>query len=137
MWEGERLARAKALWDEGLSTAAVGRQLGVSKNSIAGLRKREHWEPRKSPIPQLTPQQIADRTAKMQETKRLRGPPLRAMRETAPPRSLPTLPLNRPSTCQWPIGKLFCGAATEPKQSYCLTHCKQAYSRWPPPEYAA
>ena len=43
--------RARALWERGgLSASAIGRALGVTKNAICGLKNRQGWEQRESPI---------------------------------------------------------------------------------------
>jgi len=42
-WAEETILRLRALWDEGLSTAEIGRRLGVSKNAVVGKAHRlEH-----------------------------------------------------------------------------------------------
>ena len=33
-WTDEKIERLKELWDQGLSTAEIGRELGVSKNAV-------------------------------------------------------------------------------------------------------
>jgi GcrA cell cycle regulator len=35
-WNEESIARLRAFWAEGLSTAEIGRRMGVSKNAIVG-----------------------------------------------------------------------------------------------------
>jgi GcrA cell cycle regulator len=37
-WAEETIFRLRMLWDEGLSTAEIGRRLGVSKNAVVGMR---------------------------------------------------------------------------------------------------
>ena len=39
-WAEETIVRLRALWDEGLSTAEIGRRLGVSKNAVVGKAHR-------------------------------------------------------------------------------------------------
>lgn len=43
-------ARARALYDTGLSVAAVARAMGVTKNVISGISWRDDWPGRGSPI---------------------------------------------------------------------------------------
>ena len=50
VWTGERVAELRRLWDEGLSTAEIGRRLGVSKNAVVGKAHRLGLPPRQSPI---------------------------------------------------------------------------------------
>jgi len=39
-WAEETIVRLRTLWDEGLSTAEIGRRLGVSKNAVVGKAHR-------------------------------------------------------------------------------------------------
>ena len=50
MWPDEREERLRELWDEGLSSAAIGRELGVSKNAVVGKAHRMNLPDRPSPI---------------------------------------------------------------------------------------
>ena len=49
-WNDETIARLRLLWDEGLSTAEIGRRLGVSKNAVVGKAHRMTLPARPSPI---------------------------------------------------------------------------------------
>src|SRR5690349_12210300 len=49
-WAEETIVRLRALWDEGLSTAEIGRRLGVSKNAVVGKAHRLDLPARPSPI---------------------------------------------------------------------------------------
>jgi GcrA cell cycle regulator len=49
-WTAETIARLRALWDEGHSTAEIGRRLGVSKNAVVGKAHRLDLPARPSPI---------------------------------------------------------------------------------------
>ncbi|MCH4091494.1 GcrA family cell cycle regulator [Acetobacter sp.] len=49
-WTDETIARLKALWQEGLSTAEIGRQLGITKNAVVGKAHRLGLPARPSPI---------------------------------------------------------------------------------------
>ena len=37
------IAKARKLWDAGLTTSKIGRRLGVSKNAIVGDRAPQRW----------------------------------------------------------------------------------------------
>jgi GcrA cell cycle regulator len=50
-WNEESIAKLRALWAEGLSTAAIGRRMGVSKNAVVGKAHRLNLPSRPSPIP--------------------------------------------------------------------------------------
>jgi GcrA cell cycle regulator len=49
-WTEELIARLRALWDEGHSTAEIGRVLGISKNAVVGKAHRLNLPARPSPI---------------------------------------------------------------------------------------
>jgi GcrA cell cycle regulator len=49
-WSDEIIARLRALWDDGHSTAEIGRRLGVSKNAVVGKAHRLDLPARPSPI---------------------------------------------------------------------------------------
>lgn len=49
-WSDEMIARLRGLWDEGHSTAEIGRRMGVSKNAIIGKAHRLALPGRPSPI---------------------------------------------------------------------------------------
>ena len=53
-WAEETIVRLRALWDEGLSTAEIGRRLGVSKNAVVGKAHRLDLPARPWPIKLLT-----------------------------------------------------------------------------------
>ena len=155
-WAEETIIRLRALWDEGLSTAEIGRRLGVSKNAVVGKAHRLDLPARPSPIRRdgsgSTPRRSAPR--------RLAGPTLPPLSSTAPivaasggsalmahlmpvsPRPVPAPPprvappaprYGRVVTCCWPIGEpgtrsfRFCDVASEPGKPYCSDHVKLAY----------
>ncbi|GBQ57868.1 GcrA family cell cycle regulator [Komagataeibacter swingsii] len=49
-WTEETIARLRDLWQQGLSTAEIGRQLSVTKNAVVGKAHRLGLKPRPSPI---------------------------------------------------------------------------------------
>lgn len=49
-WNDEAIARLRALWAEGHSTAEIGRRMGVSKNAVVGKAHRLNLSARPSPI---------------------------------------------------------------------------------------
>lgn len=49
-WTDEVIARLRALWAEGHSTAEIGRRIGVSKNAVVGKAHRLELSARPSPI---------------------------------------------------------------------------------------
>lgn len=49
-WSEDAMQRLRILWDEGLSTAEIGRRLGMSKNAVVGKAHRLDLPARPSPI---------------------------------------------------------------------------------------
>jgi GcrA cell cycle regulator len=49
-WTQEAIVRLRDMWDQGLSTAEIGRRMGVSKNAITGKVHRLNLPTRPSPI---------------------------------------------------------------------------------------
>jgi GcrA cell cycle regulator len=129
-WAEETIIRLRSLWDEGHSTAEIGRRLGVSKNAVVGKAHRLDLPARPSPIrrdgvPGGAPRRSAPR--------RVAGPTLPPLSSTNPfaapsgpsmlvahvatlapkpapaptPRVLPPVPrpYGRIVTCGWPIGE--------------------------------
>jgi len=152
-WNEESIARLRALWAEGLSTAEIGRRMSISKNAVVGKAHRLNLPPRPSPIRRdgvtAAPRAVLPR--------RVTGPTLPPLAATntpapqlssAPPRPAPPAPVPRvvvsrpattsfrairPQACCWPIGEpgtksfRFCdGEATQGKP-YCQQHAALAY----------
>lgn len=49
-WNEETIARLRQLWQEGHSTAEIGRRMGITKNAVVGKAHRLVLSPRPSPI---------------------------------------------------------------------------------------
>jgi GcrA cell cycle regulator len=58
-WTEGTIVRLRELWDEGHSTAEIGRRLGFSKNAIVGKAHRLDLSARPSPIRREIPEQEA------------------------------------------------------------------------------
>ncbi len=133
-WNEEIIARLRGLWSEGLSTAEIGRRMGISKNAVVGKAHRLNLPPRPSPIRRdgAAPGNAPPRSA---PPRRMTGPTLpplpavpgQAAGTTAPPPAAPVtvrpaprpaLPVSRPvavrpapfrsgrmASCCWPIGE--------------------------------
>ena len=50
IWTSELIQNLSQLWDEGHSTAEIGRRLGISKNAVVGKAHRLALTPRPSPL---------------------------------------------------------------------------------------
>jgi GcrA cell cycle regulator len=153
-WTDEAIARLRALWDEGHSTAEIGRRMQVSKNAVVGKAHRLNLPARPSPI-----RRDAAASARAATPRRVTGPtlpPLSAalVEESAPqivaapviarlpqppaPRPAPVLravpsPRGRNVACCWPIGEpgtksfRFCEAEAAGGKPYCGEHAQLAY----------
>ncbi len=155
-WAEETILRLRLLWDEGHSTAEIGRRLGVSKNAVVGKAHRLDLPARPSPIRRDGPGTAPRRSA----PRRLAGPTLPPLPSTAPlgeplvraaavelapvaPRPVPApsprpavaapRPYGRVITCCWPIGEpgtssfRFCDFESVPGKPYCEQHAQLAY----------
>jgi GcrA cell cycle regulator len=155
-WNDETIARLRVLWAEGLSTAEIGRRMGVSKNAVVGKAHRLNLPARPSPIRRDGAQAGVPRTPAPRRVTGPTLPPLSApvaaevvlpkpslVREsvTAPvqpaARPAPVRPvMNRTArlvACCWPIGEpgtknfRFCDAEAAPGKPYCGEHAQLAY----------
>ena len=133
-WTEETIERLRAFWAEGLSTAEIGRRMGISKNAVVGKAHRLNLPARPSPIRRDGPGSVARAPA----PRRITGstlPPLAAAVEPvveavaapvmapvpvvprpvvrepvavvkAPPLRAVVQPrMGRSSACCWPIGE--------------------------------
>ena len=131
-WAEETILRLRQLWDEGHSTAEIGRRLGVSKNAVVGKAHRLDLPARPSPIRRdgsggaprrSTPRRVAGPTLPpLPSTAPLAGAPsgdamprvaavgfghvVRPVPAPAPRVAVPApRPYGRVITCCWPIGE--------------------------------
>ena len=155
-WANETILRLRALWDEGHSTAEIGRRLGLSKNAVVGKAHRLELPARPSPIRRGTGIPRPKRPAVRRPP--AAGPTLPPLASTRPPtpmplamprplatapaaphmpRPLPVVPrpYGRVITCCWPIGEpgtpsfRFCDQGSVPGKPYCEAHAELAYVR--------
>lgn len=119
-WTPERIAEVTRLWDEGLTTAEIGKIVGVSKNAVVGKAHRLGLPARPSPI------------------RRNGG----GGKSAATPRSVAKVPVKpvrqivlstSGACCKWPFGHPgesefhFCGSAALVNKPYCPEHYQMAY----------
>ncbi len=155
-WTEEAIATLRRLWDEGLSTAEIGRRMGISKNAVVGKAHRLNLAARPSPIRRSpdgaqAPPRPARRVARpamprpspMLVAPALTRPAAPTHRPAVPDRqAAPVLPMPRAeplrlgnATCCWPIGEpgtpefRFCGARALLGKPYCAEHAAIAYVR--------
>ena len=148
-WNEDAIARLRALWAEGLSTAEIGRRMTVSKNAVVGKAHRLGLMARPSPIrrseagaapprpalprravgPTLPPLPCATQTARQPAAVLPSGaaPPAPVAIRTAPVRP------RRIAACCWPIGEpgtasfRFCDDDALNGKPYCAAHAELAY----------
>jgi len=134
-WNDETIARLKLLWAEGLSTAEIGRRMGISKNAVVGKAHRLLLASRPSPIRRDTD---ANRPSRPAAARRVTGPtlpsfaaaprpdlsaaqvrtaasstpaddagpePARTLRPVSVAPRLPNAERRRSVACCWPIGE--------------------------------
>ncbi len=150
-WAEETIVRLRALWDEGHSTAEIGRRLGVSKNAVVGKAHRLDLPARPSPIRRDGASPGAPRRS---TPRRVAGPTLPPLPSTGPvmltaampampkpppvpqqprPQIAAPRPYGRVITCCWPIGEpgtssfRFCDEQSVPGKPYCSDHAQLAY----------
>jgi GcrA cell cycle regulator len=156
-WTSEAIGQLRAFWDEGHSTAEIGRRMGVSKNAVVGKAHRLNLPARPSPIrreaePSLRVPAQPRQAPPMLPTPatapaRAPAPPQRRLEDRPPaaaPRPAPVAPpapvaVVRPfpraasRTCCWPIGEpgtsgfRFCSGDAMPGKPYCGEHAALAY----------
>jgi GcrA cell cycle regulator len=158
-WNDRTIGQLRTLWADGLSTSAIGRRLGVSKNAIVGKAHRLDLPSRPSPVrrdgprtpppvrrprcPRLTDLQAPMRSqpSPVRPPAFVQPPPAPAhpspapISPPAPPPIRTAIPGSQP--CCWPIGDpgtrtfRFCDAPNQPAKPYCPEHCALAYQKVP------
>ena len=89
-WNDDTISRLRTLWDEGHSTAEIGRRLGITKNAVVGKAHRLMLPARPSPIRRSAAGVVPRRPA----VRRVVGPtlsPVPRASETPAPRAVPSL----------------------------------------------
>lgn len=157
MWDKAAIGRLTSLWAAGHSTAEIGRQMGVSKNSVVGKAHRLDLPARPSPIRSRSGVPSADQIFRRQK---VTLPPLESLdlpadcpaQPTRPlvvkPRVTPpqvVVPLPEPALvftaapsrpCCFPMWShrerpthIFCDGPGIPGRPYCPTHAALAFVR--------
>lgn len=117
IWTPELIDEITKLWNEGLTTAEIGKRIGVSKNAVIGKAHRLGLPPRPSPIKRVV------------RPRATIAPPPKPM--PAPVR--PTMVAVNGPGCKWPFGHPgeadfhFCGRPALVGKPYCAEHYAVAY----------
>lgn len=153
-WNEETIARLRQFWQDGHSTAEIGRRMGITKNAVVGKAHRLMLAPRPSPIRRDLPEgYVSRRSAARRATGAtlpapnlppmtgVAAPPVAnrdvAVRPSRPLVQLRAVPLPRAgarvTTCCWPIGDpgtanfRFCDDGAMTGKPYCTQHAALAY----------
>ena len=116
IWTDEKTEQLKAMWAEGASASAIGREIGVSKNSVIGKARRLSLEARPSPIVRVKKKKPRVPKPKVRERARISD----------------VIQLTS-QMCRWPFGNpdeedfYFCGRTVALGKPYCEEHCSIAY----------
>ncbi len=143
-WTDDIIARLRALWNDGHSTAEIGRRMGITKNAVVGKAHRLDLPGRESPIRRGLAGPAAPRQPRPSRAVRPTLPALpSALTRPAPtPAPAPALPPPPPARrrygplgqpCCWPLGEpgtrgfRFCESSSEQGRPYCAEHSSLAY----------
>ncbi|MCK5446371.1 MAG: global cell cycle regulator GcrA-like protein [Rhodospirillaceae bacterium] len=125
IWKPEQISQLTDLWDTGLPTSAIGKKMGITKNSVIGKARRMGLPARPSPI-------------RMGGPSRRKRAPKKAIKIKKEiilrPKDIPLVPLiDLGNGCPWPYGDPqdddfgFCGQQKDGKKAYCAEHNERAY----------
>ncbi|CAA9210496.1 MAG: GcrA cell cycle regulator [uncultured Acetobacteraceae bacterium] len=150
-WTAKAIDLLRALWDEGHSTAEIGRRMGVTKNAIVGKAHRLDLPARPSPIRAQDTAGLPAAPRRKPSAREAAATARRPIVQSAPSPTPPpaAAPLPAPATvavvrafprasernCCWPIGEpgtrdfRFCVAEAAPGKPYCPDHVAVAYVR--------
>lgn len=101
-WNEETIARLRQLWQDGHSTAEIGRRMGITKNAVVGKAHRLELPARPSPIRRGTqdsprPRRSATRrttgATQLSGSTQFGGSTQQGMASSAPPVQRPTPPV--------------------------------------------
>ena len=127
-WTDEDIEKLKRFWNEGHSTAEIGRLIGKSKNAVVGKAHRLNLAARPSPIKKMVV------TSKVLETQKDVLPTVSTpAKEMEAPKILPSKGKAKGLACQWPYGHpddpefKFCLRDVLPGKPYCPEHSQIAY----------
>jgi len=144
-WTDDAIARLRTLWDEGHSTAEIGRRMGITKNAVIGKAHRLELAGRTSPIRHSAAGPSPARKSRPPQAAQPGLPPLPSA-PTAPDTLPPPAPLASASPppprrrhgragqpCCWPLGEpgtrgfRFCEGTSEQGRPYCAEHSSLAF----------
>ena len=119
-WTPELIVEITRLWGEGLTTAEIGKMVGVSKNAVIGKAHRLGLPARPSPIRRRNGSGASAATSRPAAKA-----PVKPVRQIAISTS--------GACCKWPFGHPgeadfhFCGSPALVNKPYCPEHYQMAY----------
>ena len=145
-WTPERVDTVTRLWNEGLTTAEIGRAVGMSKNAVVGKAHRLQLPPRPSPIRRGKSTMNGSSTTNGSRVMNGSSGPraLNGRKSASVPAPVvvvanakrrapvPHLAIGN-LACKWPIGHPdepdfhFCGEHALLGKPYCMEHYSRAY----------
>jgi GcrA cell cycle regulator len=135
-WPPERLAELKRLWSTGASFKAIGMQLGISRNAVAGARRRYDL-PDRARTPTTPRNPPAERAVAVSPQRQPRCPetPERQLDPAAEPFSagIGSVLDLKPGMCRFPQGDvrtgiLFCALPTgDALEPWCPEHRRRVF----------
>ena len=151
-WTDERISELTKLWNDGLSTAEIGKLLGISKNAVVGKAHRLRLAARPSPIRRMAVRPATPRGPRATRSTSLptlpqaatMAAPAKATAVTPAPQPAPRPRVEVPTMllsnqrCMWPVGHPgdgdfhFCGDRALVGKPYCAAHCAVAYVKAKP-----
>jgi GcrA cell cycle regulator len=136
-WSDWKVGRLRELIGAGLSAAEVGRELGVSKNSVIGKAERIGLKLMRHHPPRPKPPKTRPAPPKPRPPPRSHPPPdqLDALKDSFGGDDTGSFALFAvpPTGCLWPIGDpaspdfRYCGAKRQHPHPYCAEHAKVAF----------
>jgi hypothetical protein len=130
------VARALAMWDDGLSAGQIARRIGngCTKSALIGYARRNRWPSRAAPIIRLNPN--GDGSVWTGPTGNAHSKVRKPVRAIPAPPKAPVEPPPRFRTCQWPTTSgrpwRFCDAPTVKGGAWCAEHHARCYHRYAP-----
>lgn len=127
-WNPEQISQLIRLWGEGLSTADIGKRLGISKNAVVGKAHRLHLAARPSPIKRTGP-----RVPRLSRPVVHVRPAVQTQAPMPTPPPAPRVVELSNQACRWPIGHPgdpgfhFCTDRAIQGKPYCIEHSALAY----------
>ena len=86
-WDNTALKKLKALVGKGLSTAEIGKRLGMSKNAIVGKLNRLGWNAKAGTTPEVKAPAKAAKTTKATTTAKTKAPAKMTAKKTVAPKA--------------------------------------------------